>query len=151
MTEPELNEKVARLMGWLPVGGGHWQHPDTLSREDGSLPDYLDPKRLHELINLAATMGNWDLSGFTDGSYYACLTGHGNDPFKACSSDECSASITLARVIVAYAEHKTRATVVAALKEVVKEPLEPPPLKLGVNMTGWKSCPHCGCKSKVGE
>lgn len=147
MTDKELNEQIARLMGWVCNEHGIWNHD---KRPGGwhALPDYLDPKRLGELAKLAEDIsGDWTLANHT-----AFLRKMNGDPKYTYSASLCrdklhsgsTPPLALARAIVAHIEHETTGKVVEALKEVAQEPLEPPTGPLGVNTAGWNSCPHCG-------
>ena len=62
MTNRELNEAIARLMGWEPCLGmvSDWKHPP--SQTSMTLPVFLAPERLGELMDLAdKVMGEWDV------------------------------------------------------------------------------------------
>ena len=95
MTNRELNEAIARLMGWTK-GDRYWNSPDGFAYRN-TLPDLLAPDRIHELMDLAKkftndlaihwvkTSGNEARCGFT-GKWYS-----GDTPAEA-----------LARAIIAH-------------------------------------------------
>ena len=101
MTETELNEKIARLMGWKETEqhGFRWERLGQFYRS--TLPNYLDPKRLHELLDLADNvLEAWKLESCRSGIHFA-----GKLAWSALQPSEGSTpSHALALAIVAYKE-----------------------------------------------
>ena len=106
MTDPELNERIARRMGW-ELTGIQWVLNDRgLAHSEPT--DYLDPKRLVELLKLAATMGRWELWVDGQGIFHAKieLPAEGDDDDPHATGKGFTEPLAVARAIVAHAKAK---------------------------------------------
>ena len=105
MTDTELNEKIARLMGWEQDPEEGWWFNAPLKRNTYELPDYLNPKRLHELMDLADNvLEAWKLESCRSGIHFA-----GKLAWSALQPSEGSTrSHALARAIVAYKDEEAK-------------------------------------------
>ena len=119
MTDKELNEKIARLIGWRSgIHGGHeyWQPPPFRFGVVDSLPNYLARERLHELLDLACkVMPHWDLSYVDVGAFEAAPDfAESRDTYPAPRDGKLrtgkTASRAIALAIVAFEESSHEAT-----------------------------------------
>ena len=98
MTNDELNEAIARLMGWEPCLGmvSDWKHPP--SQTSMALPDFLARERRAELMDLAdKVMGHWDVG--TRG--FKATAGLLSMPESAEAADHLHRSLQATRRVVA--------------------------------------------------
>ena len=109
MTDTELNEKIARLMGWhsgIHGGKKYWQLGHASVVPD-SPPDYLASKRIHELLDLAETIGLPRLCQIPDGTWLAEIELIAEEDIHV-KDRGLTASIALAKAIAYYAESQER-------------------------------------------
>ncbi len=98
MTDPQLNEKIARMMGWIHDARGWYHAGKDLSCRVA--PNFLAPERIHELLDLAdEVLPTWALGHDKDARMHIAKTER-----QFCIEE--SRSKAIARAIVAYMEAK---------------------------------------------
>lgn len=104
MTDTKLNKTIAEMMGWTRPNGDHglWLCPGKYW--PALVPNFLAPERLHDLLDLAATLGRWDLYAEPQGDFFAKieLPSEGPDDDPHATGKGFTPSLAVARAIVAH-------------------------------------------------